>query len=310
MNQQVLDSIMQEIGTVETLVQGLTLFETVGMPARNFSARTRKEYTGDLEDLVTFLEEWGITKLSQVGLANLESYQAEMDRRGYKASTRRRKTYAIKSFFRFLHRQEVLRDNVADRLIPPRVVRQEPRFLSKDEYQRLLRACSHNVRDAAVIELLLQTGMRLAELAGLRRSDVELPDRITRDKDNVGMVRVVRKGGKEDTIPLNYKACRALKNWLQVRPEVEHDGLFVTKFKSPLGPRDIQRLVKKYMEEAGIADASVHTLRHTMATHHVAQGTDLKTVQETLGHESLETTAIYVSLAKKAQREALQEHAL
>lgn len=305
-----LEEVMQEIGQVETLKQGLALFETVAMPARNFSAQTRKSYHGDLTDLVVFLEKHGITKLAQVGLRDLESYQAEMDRREYKPSTRRRKTYAIKSWFKFLHHQGVIADDVAQRLIPPRPEKQEPRFLSEEEYQQLLRVCSHHPRDAAIIEALLQTGMRLSELAQLTLADVEIPKRITRDQDNTGSVRVKRKGGKTQVISLNYKACQALDAYLKVRPEVDHEALFVTKFKAPMSPRAIQYRVKKYLDEAGIKGASVHTLRHTMATHHVARGTDLKTVQETLGHADLATTAIYVSLAKNAQRQALQEHAL
>lgn len=301
---------MQEIGDVETISQGLALFEHVGMPASNLAARTRTIYKSDLEDLIAFLEEQGVTELSEVGLQGLERYQAEMDRRGYKPATRRRKTYAIKTFFKFLHRQGVVKKNVADELIPPKAQKREPRFLSKDEYQRLLRACSHKSRDAAVIEMFLQTGMRLAELARLTLSDVELPTRVTREPENMGTVRVTRKGGKIETIPLNYKACQALKTWLKTRPKVDHDALFVTKFKTPMSQRAIQYTVKKYMEEAEIKGASVHTLRHTMATHHIAQGTDPKTIQETLGHESLETTTIYIALAKKAQRKALQDHAL
>lgn len=121
---------------------------------------------------------------------------------------------------------------------------------------------------------------------------------------------MTRKGGKTQVIPLNYKACQALAAWLRVRPEVGHEALFVTNFETPMSPRSIQYTVKKYLGEIGIKDASVHTLRHTMATHHGGRGTDLKTVQEMLGHADLATTAIYVSLAKTAQRKALQENAL
>lgn len=309
-SKSLLTGIMEEIGAVTTLKQGLALFETVGMPARNLSTRTREEYHNDLSDVMAFLDERGVTTLDGVDLVDLEAYQAEMDRRGYEASTRKRKTYAIKTFFAFLHRQAIIAQNVAARLIPPIPKKKEPRFLSEDEYQRLLRVCSHNVRDAAIVEVLLQTGMRLSELARLKLSDVELPKRISRDPDNTGTVRVLRKGGRTDSIPLNYKACQALVNYLKVRPAVDHDSLFVTKFKTPISPRAIQHLVTAHLSGARIAGASVHTLRHTMATHHVARGTDLKTVQETLGHASLATTTIYVSLAKKAQRKALQEHAL
>ena len=152
--------------------------------------------------------------------------------------------------------------------------------------------------------------MRLSELSRLTLDDVELPARVTQELDNLGVATVTRKGGSRDTIPLNYKACRALKMWIQARPVVEHDALFVTKFRTAMKPRAIQAMVSKYLKEAEIKGASVHTLRHTMATHHIARGTDLKTVQETLGHADLTTTAMYVQLAKKAQKRALQEHAL
>ncbi len=86
--------------------------------------------------------------------------------------------------------------------------------------------------------------------------------------------------------------------------------LFVTKFLTPMSPRAFQYLVKKYLDEAGIKGASVHTLRHTFATHHVAKGTDLRTVQEALGHKDLKTTSIYVQLCRDVMRRELQEHAL
>ncbi|MDQ5853639.1 MAG: tyrosine-type recombinase/integrase, partial [Chloroflexota bacterium] len=108
----------------------------------------------------------------------------------------------------------------------------------------------------------------------------------------------------------NHKACKALAAYLKIRIDVGSPALFLSQFKQPMSTRAIQQRVDKYLSEAGIEGASVHTLRHTMATHHVARGTDLKTVQETLGHASLATTTIYVSLAKNAQRKALQEHAL
>lgn len=310
MNQQDVNQVVQEVGPVKTLKHGVALFVTVGMPARNLAARTRQEYRNDLDDLVMFLEQRGVTGLDQVGLQDLESYQAEMDRRGYKASTRERKTYAIKTLFKFLHHQGIIADDVASRLIPPRSEKQEPRFLSEDEYQQLLRVCSHHPRDAAMIELLLQTGMRLSELAKLTLTDVEIPRRITRDPDNTGGVWVRRKGNKTQNVPLNYKACQALAAYLKVRPKVDHLALFVTKFNEPMSPRAIQYRVQKYLKEAKIAGASVHTIRHTFGAQHALRGTDLKTIQEMMGHADLRTTTIYIHLAKKAQRQALQEHAL
>jgi len=302
--------LLQELGPIDTVRQAVALFENVGMPARNLSSRTRTEYSNDLADLLSFLEARGITKLSGVSLPHLEEYQAELDHRGQRSSTRNRKTHSIKTFFSFLDRHGVLQNNPALQLIPPRANKKEPRYLSEEEYRRLLRSCSHNARDAAMIEVFLQTGMRLSELANLTIEDLELPTRITRDPDNTGAATVRRKGGKLVTIPLNYKACQSLASWLRVWPKVGHPQVFISKFHTPISPRAIQYTITGYLHEAGISGASVHTLRHTMATHHVARGTDLKTVQETLGHASLQTTTIYVQLAKKAQRKALQEHAL
>jgi site-specific recombinase XerD len=308
--QKIMGEIMQEIGDVETTNGAIALFETVGMPARNLAVRTRHEYLNDLSDLARFLEGTGIVSIAVVSLTHLESYLAELDRRGHKSSTRNRKAHSIKAFFSFLERQGVLTANPAARLKPPRQHKREPRFLSEEEYRRLLRVCSHNVRDAAIVEVLLQTGMRLSELANLVFENLELPARISRDPDNTGTASIRRKGGKLVTIPLNYKACHALASWLKVRPKVEDRQVFISKFHKPMSVRAIQYVVAGYMKEAGITGASVHTLRHTMATHHVARGTDLKTIQETLGHASLATTTIYVQLAKKAQKKALQEHAL
>lgn len=294
---------------VATLKQGLAYFETVGMPAHNLAVRTREEYSEDLTDLIEFLNKRGITQLTETRLRDLENYQAEMDRRGYRASTRERKTYAIKSFFKFLHRHGLISTNVAGRLIPPPRKRDEPRFLSEEEYQQLLRACSHNPRDKAIIELLLQTGINLSELARLTLYDIEFPKQISRNPSHTGTLRVTRRG-RTETIPLNFKACQALAAWLKVRPKIDQASLFVTKFKTQISKRTIQFVVKKYLEAAGVKNASVRTLRHTMGAHYLAKGGDLESVQKMLGHESSETTRIYQTLAKKVQCKMVQELAL
>jgi site-specific recombinase XerD len=293
-----------------TFEQALELFETLYMASRNLAARTRVEYATDLCQLIDFLTKRGTTKPAAVGLSDLQAYMADLDVKGYSGITRRRKTASIKAFFGFLNNIGLVAGNPAQRLVPPEREYKEPRFLTTQEYQALLRACSHNTRDAAIIELILQTGIRLSEVARLTIHDVELPARISRDPANTGSIHIRGKGRKERTLPLNYKACRALKAWLGIRPEIPEPGLFVSKFRQPMGTRGIQRAVTKYFQEAGIKNASVHTLRHTFGTHHVAKGTSLRTIQEALGHSDLKTTSIYVSMAKEAMRRDLQDHAL
>jgi site-specific recombinase XerD len=299
-----------QVGQVATLQQALAVFDSIGMPSRNYSKATRTHYKSDIQILLAFLQSMGVTEVRQVTLAHLEFYQAEMDLGEYRASSRNRKTHAIKSFFDFLKRQRIIKVNPADELIPPTPSHDEPRVLTRHEYQALLRAVSHDIRDAAIIELFLQTGIRLSELAQLTTHDISLPTKITKDPDNMGSIRVKRKGGRFEMIPLNYKACKALAAYLRIRPSIPEPGLFISKYKEPLGKRSIQNIVKKYMEEAGIAEAHTHTLRHTHATHHAAKGTPLPVIQGNLGHASLKTTSIYITLAKESQKKALQENAL
>ena len=111
-------------------------------------------------------------------------------------------------------------------------------------------------------------------------------------------------------IPDNYKACRALRNYLQVRPKIDEGALFLTKFGLPIGPRSIENVVAKYAAAAGITDASPHALRHTFATQHVKKGTSLASVRAALGHENLATTSLYVGLAREQMDKELQQNAL
>ena len=117
-------------------------------------------------------------------------------------------------------------------------------------------------------------------------------------------------------LPLNWKACEALNAWLAERDRLAKKkvlgtpALFLSKYGDRLSQRSVQRMLEKYLERAGIKVASVHTLRHTMATHYLAKGGDIKSVQAMLGHSSLKTTETYVSLAKKVQRKIVQELAL
>lgn len=212
-------------------------FETMYMPSRNLAMRTRVEYKHDVHQLLEFLRRQGVSTVEQVGLRHLQSFFADLDAKGLTGITRRRKTASIRSFFSFLHTSAFIPHDPTLELIPPERENKEPRFLSVQEYQALLRACSYSPRDTAIIELILQTGMRLTEVVKLTTYDVELPARITRDPTNVGTIHILGKGRKNRTLPLNYKACRALATWLKMRPDIDAPALFVTKFREPMGPR-------------------------------------------------------------------------
>ena len=294
-----------------TLQQALEQFQTIYLPSRNFAIRTRQEYSNDLADLLRFLRAIGITGVGDVGLSHLEGYLAELDRRGYAGSTRKRKTITMRTFFSFLQREGFVANDVARRLIPPFSELTVPRVLTQSEYQRLMSACSQSVRDTALIELLLQTGIRLSELVRLKRSDLDLPDPVALGVNLIGQVRITSGGGRKSRcIPLNQRVCQALIHYLGHHPAFPDVAVFANRFGEPLGPRGVQKLIKKYLGKAGIYGASVHSLRHTFGAQHAARGTSLKTIQAAMGHQDIRTTMLYVSLAQSSMRKELQSHAL
>jgi site-specific recombinase XerD len=294
-----------------TLAEALEQYQALFLAARNLASRTRVEYSTDLTGLITYLQEQALVGTpAHVERRYLEGYLAALDRHGLAGSTRRRKVSAIRSFFSFLEEQGVVPKSPAQKLIPPERDYHEPRRLSDAEYKRLLDVVRYETRDAAIIELILQTGMRLSELAGLRIDDIALPPKISKEAGHVGGVTIRGKGRKMRTVTLNWKACKALWSYLAIRPAVSDEHLFITKFGRGIGSRGIENLVGKYLQEAGIAGASVHSLRHTFATQQVKRGTKLDVVRKALGHSSLKTTSIYVDLAREEMDRELQENAL
>ena len=241
----------------------------------------------------------------------ISHYLSGLDERGLKGSTRHRKVAAIKTFLRHLEREGHLPPDFSTRVSWPEVQRDEPRALSVPEYTALLREAGHHPRDAAILELLLQTGIRLSELTALTIDDVSLPAKPSLDPVNgYGLLRVRRKGRRLQELILNYKACRALKAYLRARPAAPTQALFLTKYSAPTSGRSVQKLMKKYATAAGVGWAHVHTLRTTHITEHIARRTDIKTVQGNAGHASLATTNFYARYVKEAQIRAMQENAL
>lgn len=286
-------------------------YRDVYLASRNFRQNTRREYLTDIHHLLTFLCSEGIWDIQALSLGNLNEYLALLDRQGLSGSSRRRKVSSFKSFFEFLYQSGLMKTNIAMQIIAPKKETKLPRVLNEAEYQRLQLSVANEPRDAAIIELLLQSGIRLSELANLTVNDIELPSKISQDQGNVGVLYVRNgKGGKSRVLTLNFKACRAIKNWLKVRPDYGIPALFPSKFRQPTTAGGFQWLVKKCFKEAGIENAHVHSIRHSFATHMVRKGTNLRVVQEMLGHTDLKTTSVYVSLARELMNKEIQQNAL
>ena len=243
---------------------------------RRYAERSRREYRDDVAGVIQYLEErCHIQSATMVQRRHLAGYLAHCGALGHAASTRRRSVAAIRSFFVFLVQEGMIRHSPAASLLPPERETRPPRVLTEAEYTRLRAAAADNARDFAIVELVLQTGIRLLEIArsapGRRRAPPPDPGRPVA----VGSMRIVGRGSHSRTVTLNTRACEALSDYLIEREGTDSPALFLTKFGAGIGPRGIENIVAKYCKEAGITGASVHTLRHTMATHMVKNGTKL-----------------------------------
>jgi integrase/recombinase XerC len=269
---------------------------------RQLSGHTVAAYRRDLHEFAAYLgrhygEGWswgGVDRLA------LRGYLGHLNRRGLSRRTIARRLSAVRSFFRYLHREERIGANPARSLRSPRLERSLPSWLSRTETERLFdltenRAAEgtfNGTRDHAILELFYAAGLRLSELHVLDRDDVDLV---------ADQVKVKGKGRKERIVPLGRSAVRALRRWEPARataaaagPPPERNALFVTAAGRRLSRRRIQDIVSAFLRAAGEdGELSTHSLRHTFATHLLDAGADLIAVKELLGHASLSTTRIY-----------------
>lgn len=252
---------------------------------KNYSRHTLLNYRMDLEEFGRFV---GATSLEKIDYLLLRRFLARLRERQLRPKTLARKLSSLRSFFKFLQRENLLVNNPAVLLMSPKMEKKLPHFLTEEEMTRFIEAPSleeeSGKRDRAILEILYSTGIRVSELAGLNTGDVDLIGNI---------VKVAGKGRKERLAPLGDKASGALKDYLDSRRQ-KTEILFLNRGGSRLSDRSVRNIVNKYIVRTGLSyKISPHTLRHTFATHLLNRGADLRSVQELLGHVSLSTTQIY-----------------
>ena len=285
---------------------------------RNVSPNTVLAYRRDLGVFVEYLAEYyGTESWSWQGIDRLaiRGFLGHLTRRGLGKRSISRALSVVRSFFRFLHRNEIVEANPARAVGSPKLERYLPSYLDRGQAQRLfdiaeLRAREGrftDVRNLAILELFYSTGMRLSELRGLSRSDVDM---ITQQ------VKVRGKGRKERLIPVGDHAVLAMRNYESKRDELlrsvgaraDRTAFFVSAQGRRMSVRTIQMavtsLLDKVDENAGL---SVHSLRHTFATHLLDAGADLRAVQELLGHASIATTQIYTHTSVERLKQVYQK---
>jgi integrase/recombinase XerC len=202
------------------------------MALRNFAEATRRGYGSDLRLFIGYLDEVvGIETVKAVERTGLRAYFAELDRRGLAGATRARKLAAIRSFFSYLESAGLAPASPVAGIPRPKQEVRQPRVLTELDYASLRAACQNHRRDRAIIELFLQTGLRLSEVAALRLCDLELP--MNPEDGRIGAVRVTGKGRKQRTVTLNWKACQALGTYLDGRCTGEGPPVFLARAGRP-----------------------------------------------------------------------------
>jgi integrase/recombinase XerD len=273
---------------------------------RGASANTIAAYRRDLADLVQFLKPGG-TAPHQAGTETLRAYLADLHRRGLVARSAARRLSALRQFYRFLLIEGVRADDPSAQLDAPRLGRPLPRYLGEEEVGAILDSARRRegvagLRAVALMEVLYATGLRVSELVGLTSAAVAREQRVL----------IVRgKGGKERMVPLGEPARAAVSAWLAVREPRGSKWLFPGSGRSGHFTRSsFARLLIDLAAEAGISAARVspHVLRHSFASHLLAHGADLRSVQQMLGHADIATTQIYTHVLDARLKSLVTQH--
>ncbi len=272
---------------------------------RNLSFNTLTSYKTDFKQFNKFLNEYyPKVKLEQIQTAHIRDFLTTLHSDGYNSSSMGRKIAALRSFFKFAIRNELINSNPCSLISSPKKKGTLPEPMSVEEIETILSlpGKSHlDIRDKAILETLYSTGIRVSELAGMNVDSIDFVG---------GTIKVKGKGRKERIIPIGDKALEALSKYFSKRDSffvaVRNDlsmnkkALFLNNWGGRLSVRSVKKMVHDYIKEAAIKkNVSVHSFRHSFATHLLERGADLRAVQELLGHASLSTTQIYTHLTTK-----------
>jgi tyrosine recombinase XerC len=266
------------------------------------SEHTTKNYGIDLREFGKFIAEKELLGLTYL---DIRSFLAFLKTSEYSKSSISRKLACLRSFFKYLVRENVLAQNPAAGIATPKKEKRLPSFMNPDEITKLLDAPDKNSweekRDKAILEMLYSSGLRVSELAGLNHDDLDFFG---------GLVRVRGKGKKERIVPVGQTALNSLRAYWDMKAPREAASaikkpLFISRIGSRLTDRSVRRMILKYVKRTGLGkEISPHTFRHSFATHMLDRGADLRSVQELLGHANLSTTQIYTHVTTQRLKDA------
>lgn len=269
------------------------------LESRNRTESTIIAYSKDIEQLLNFLSKDGVNSLEDVNSESLEKYKQNLQDNNYTPKSVSRKINSTRTFFRYLLDNGKITDNPSEKLSHPKFKTKPPRVLTEMEYRALRDVSRVDIRLYSIVEILLQTGIRIGELASLTLDDIR------QSKDGRIDFLYIKAAGSHPArkVPLNRSAKDAINEYLKVRPETDDDTLFITKNGRPLLVRNIRTAIDKAFEKAQIKNAKVNDLRNTFIAHHLANGVSLVTVSKLVGHKRLSTTEKYLNLVRMQTEE-------
>ncbi|NMB84008.1 tyrosine-type recombinase/integrase [Candidatus Roizmanbacteria bacterium] len=262
---------------------------TEKLKSQQKSTFTIVAYKKDLQQFVGFLTSREKTNIHEVKKEDIEAFINKLLTENYTKKSASRKLNSIRTFFRFLKEDGVIPQNIALDVSHPKYNHVPPRILSKMEYRALRDVAKEDMRTYAMVEILLQTGIKIGELANLRLDDV---------KDNLLHIRPYGKNPGRD-VPLNKSAKKSIDEYLQSRGSSTTDFLFITRTGRPVLIRNIRQIIAKCFSDVGIEKATVNDLRNTFIAHQLVNGTSLEYIAKIVGHRRLSSTERYLSLVKE-----------
>jgi integrase/recombinase XerD len=262
------------------------------LKSKKRASATILAYGKDVDQLITFLEGLKKDGINEVQSTDIQAFLTFLSEKGYTPKSLSRKLNSTRTFYRFLKVNEYVTDDPSLLVQHPKYELSPPRVLTPLEYRALRDAASVDPRIYAIIEVLLQTGIRIGELAGLRMDDVE---------ENALHIMPYEGHGARD-VQLNRRAKDALKRYLGVRAKTTDNHVFVTKTGKPFLVRNIRDAVERYFRKAGIEGAKINDLRHTFVAHHLRNGVSLVFLSKVLGHKRLSSTERYLQYIKDAKQ--------
>ncbi|NPD44819.1 tyrosine-type recombinase/integrase [Lentimicrobium sp. S6] len=263
---------------------------------KRYSLHTCSAYKVDLEQFLDFVNnDFGVEEMNAISDQMIRSWLASLMDEGLTARSINRKTSSVKSFFKYLSRQEIIKKNPSLKIQGPKQKKRLPIFIEESKMELVTdmevdESSYVEYRDKLIVDLFYSTGIRRAELIGLTLNQIDL---------SLGQIKVLGKRNKERILPLLPHLLTSLKKYIALREkhfivESKTEGLFLTEKGKKMYPKLVYRIVNTYLSTVSTQDKkSPHVLRHTFATHMLNNGADLNAVKELLGHASLAATQVY-----------------